>query len=40
MAHVLLMPALQVCDPMMLFVLVEADDLPFQNAKPLFKSRL
>lgn len=38
MAHVLLMPALKVCDPVMLFVLMEADDLPFQNANSLFTS--
>jgi hypothetical protein len=32
MAHVLLMPALQICDPVLLFVLMETDDLSFQNA--------
>jgi hypothetical protein len=28
---VLLMPALQVCNPVTLFVLMEANDLSFQN---------
>jgi hypothetical protein len=38
MAHVLLMPAFQICNPVMLFVLMEADDLPFQNANSLIRS--
>jgi hypothetical protein len=33
-AHVLLVPALQICDPVMMFVLVKADDLSFHNTSP------